>query len=426
MPLRAGERRLEAGQPLGGDPRLQVGGAGADADRRALNFRRRLGDGDRVLVGLHHLGGDARPGEPLRAERGRAGHLGAPDGLLVEIAERLGERLRVTARHQHSVDPVTDDVAIAGDVRGDHGRARRERLGQDHPEALSSERRSAQHVAGLELHPLGLVVDLAEHTHVTHVEHQRRELVLGGADHGQLGRDVLAQRLERAQEQRQPLALDRLTDEHDLELVGLRPQRSERGSLGVDVDAVGDDPVVTAEEPPRGPRRGLRDRDPDVEAVEHPPCPQRGRDPVRDPVLVVGVERADDRDPRPVGDAPRRHRRQRLVDVDDVVVPGTELLQGGRHRVRGDRDVRDRLIGLQRQGPAERHQIIGSPPTLHVLRAGAAVEGRRVAAGSVVRGEHPNVVAVRDEALRERFDVPRDAPRIRPRVRRQNRYSHRV
>ena len=45
--------------------RLEVGGAQADADGGALHARSGLGRGDRVLVGLHHLGGDARPREAL-------------------------------------------------------------------------------------------------------------------------------------------------------------------------------------------------------------------------------------------------------------------------------------------------------------------------------------------------------------------------
>ena len=40
-----------------------------------------------------------------------------------------------------------------------------------------------------------------------------------GPDHGQLGGDVLAQRLEGAQQQRQALALNRLSDEQDPERV---------------------------------------------------------------------------------------------------------------------------------------------------------------------------------------------------------------
>ena len=48
---------------------------------------------------------------------------------------------------------------------------------------------------------------------------QRRDLRLGGADDRQPDRDVLAQRLERAQQDRQALALDGLADEDDLQRV---------------------------------------------------------------------------------------------------------------------------------------------------------------------------------------------------------------
>ena len=81
--------------------------------------------------------------------------------------------------------------------------------------------------------------DLAEHPHAGRVEQDRRELLGRGADHCQLGRDVLAQRLERAQQQRQALALDGLADEHDPQPVARRPQRGDRGPLGVDVTPLG-------------------------------------------------------------------------------------------------------------------------------------------------------------------------------------------
>ena len=68
----------------------------------------------------------------------------------------------------------------------------------------------------LELALLGLVVDLAEHPHVPDVEQIRRELFRrsGRSRVSSVG-NALAQRLERAQQQRQPLALDGLADEHD-------------------------------------------------------------------------------------------------------------------------------------------------------------------------------------------------------------------
>ena len=88
-----------------------------------------------------------------------------------------------------------------------------------------------------------------------------------------VGRDVLAQRLEGAQQHGQPLALDRLADEQDPQrplAVGAARERAARGQRPrVDrCDPVGDDPVVAAEEAPRGPRGGLGDGDADVQAVD--------------------------------------------------------------------------------------------------------------------------------------------------------------
>ena len=111
----------------------------------ALRRRRR----DRVLVRVHHLARDVRPGEALRALGGGAPHCGAPLGLVPQLVQRLGERGRVAARDEQPVDAVAHDVAVAGDVRGDDRRAGREALRQHHPEALAAERRRAQHVGRL-------------------------------------------------------------------------------------------------------------------------------------------------------------------------------------------------------------------------------------------------------------------------------------
>ena len=41
---------------------------------------------------------------------------GAAVGLVPEVAQGDGERLGVGRRHEHSVDAVAYDVAVAGDV----------------------------------------------------------------------------------------------------------------------------------------------------------------------------------------------------------------------------------------------------------------------------------------------------------------------
>ena len=90
-----------------------------------------------------------------------------------------------------------------------------ERLGEHHPEALAAERGRAQHVGAAQLGGLLALGDLAERVHPTIVEQQWRDLLGAGADEGERGGHVLAQRLEGAQQHRQTLALDGLTDEQD-------------------------------------------------------------------------------------------------------------------------------------------------------------------------------------------------------------------
>ena len=70
---------------------------------------------------------------------------------------------------------------------------------------------------------LALVGDLAERADAARVEHQRRDVLLAGADDTQLDGHVLAQRLEGAQQHRQALALDGLADEREPQRRGRRP-----------------------------------------------------------------------------------------------------------------------------------------------------------------------------------------------------------
>ena len=94
-----------------------------------------------------------------------------------EAAQRLGQRERVAGRDEQAVDAVAHDVAIAGDVGGEHRRRRGERLGQDHAEALAVQRGRAEHVRARELGELALVGDLAERLHAAVVEHHVRDLL---------------------------------------------------------------------------------------------------------------------------------------------------------------------------------------------------------------------------------------------------------
>ena len=102
------------------------------------------------------------------------------------------------------------------------------------PNDSPPERRRAQDVRARERGALRLVVDAAERGHAARVGEQRRQRVSLDADHGQPRGDVLAQRLEGAQQHRQPLALDRLADERDLERLARRapPRRAARRPSG--------------------------------------------------------------------------------------------------------------------------------------------------------------------------------------------------
>ena len=171
-----------------------------------------------MLVAVEHFGGDVRPGIALGALARGGGHARAARGREREPAQRLGERERVAGGQQLAVDTVAQDVAVAGDVGGEHGGGGGEGLGQDHAEALAVQRRRAQHIGAGELGQLALLGDLAERVDAAIVEHHVGDLLAAGADERERRRNVVAQRLEGAQQDRQALALDGLTDEEDPQL----------------------------------------------------------------------------------------------------------------------------------------------------------------------------------------------------------------
>ena len=143
---------LKAWQALGGDPRQQIGGNQAEAHPDPGGARRGTTDRQSLLVAVEHLGGDVRPGEAPGSRMRCGGHpASAVPAIERERTQRLGQRERIAGRREHTVDPVAHDVAVAGDVRGDDGRAGSERLGEDHAEALAMQRRRAQHLGPGEL-----------------------------------------------------------------------------------------------------------------------------------------------------------------------------------------------------------------------------------------------------------------------------------
>ncbi len=288
---------LVGSRSLGGRARLKIGGREAIAHGGAAKRTARLPHGERLLVAVEHLGGDRGPGEALGALPRAAGHARAQRRVQREHTQRLRERERVACGNEQAVGALAHDVAIAGDVRGDHRRRRGEGLGQHHAEALAAERGGAQHLSACELRALALLGDLAERLHAACVEHHVRDLLGACADERERGVYLLAQRFEGAQQHGQPLALDGLADEQDPQrpcgiLIGARRGRG----LVLQAHAVGDDAVAPAVEALRRPGGRFGDCDAHVQAV-HAPAPaerQRG-DAVREQVLGVGVEGADER-----------------------------------------------------------------------------------------------------------------------------------
>ena len=384
--------------------------------------------GERLLVDLEHLRGDARPCEALRALAGGGRHPRAPGRIERQNAQRLRELPRVAARGEQTVDAVAHDVAVAGDVRRHHRRARGERLSEHHPEALAAERGSAEHVGAAQLFGLLVLGDLAQCTHPAVVEQQWGNLLRRRPHQRERGGHVLAQRLEGAQQHRQPLALDGLADEQDAQWgrlpiaiplpttgqtaqIGLRPE-PEAGR--VELHPVGHDPVAPTEEAPRGPSRGLGDRDPRVQAVDVPARPERHPDPVGEGVLGEAVEGAHHREAaRAVGGIPADERHDGLVHVDEVVAAGLQLPPQREHRVNGRRQVGDGPVGREPRGAPERHDPVGQR---HRLRAGTAVHPARKRVVGVEGRKDTGLVTDRLQLVGERLDVAGDAARIGPRV----------
>src|ERR687892_705661 len=257
---RLGVLRLQRGQPRG--PNASAGRRGAEPRTRdnpggaALRLRPLQG----LLVDLGDLARHLRPGEALGALAGGAGHALAPAPVERKVAQRLAELDSITGRHEQAVQAVAHHVAIARDVRGDHRRARRERLRQDHAEALATERGGAEHVGLAKEAPLLLLGHTAGDLHALRVEQERGDLLVGCAGDGQLRLHAgELQRLEGAQEHGQALAALGAADEQDAGRPAARPRMV--GPGGAEVHAVWHDAVEPAVEAARGPFGGLGHRD---------------------------------------------------------------------------------------------------------------------------------------------------------------------
>jgi hypothetical protein len=145
---------------------------------------------ERRLVDLGDLPGHPWPGEALGPLARRRRHASAAVAIQRQRAKPLTQGDGIAHRHELAVDAVADDVAIAGDVRGDNRRRGRERLRQDHPEALAAEGGGHEHVGAAEELPLRLLRDLTDHLYALWIEQQRLDLLLGRAGDREPGVDA--------------------------------------------------------------------------------------------------------------------------------------------------------------------------------------------------------------------------------------------
>ena len=329
MPSRRARERAAA-RCVGGavlERRQLFAPARAASDRRAAapRARRRAGgpSGSGIAIASSYAWSTsaATRCQPKRCDvaRRRRAIAARRSGSSPEIAQRLGQRLRISGRDEHAVDAVADDIAIAGDVGGDDRRARGERFGQHHAEALTAERRRAQDV-GATASSKRLRSSSTLPSTLT-----PRGSSISGSSSAWMGRSRSARSgCARAALRRHAAAVadpcaprpDRRTRSAAV-VVGRTAQRAPR--LRIDVHAVRDHPVMAAEEAPAGPRRRLRDGDPYAQAVEHRRAPSEVADPVGKPLLVgtcgtfptTGSEVPSARTSRPAAPPARAHGRRR-------------------------------------------------------------------------------------------------------------------
>jgi hypothetical protein len=393
--------------------RQAVRGFESDAPERAGDRIGGDGGGNGALVDALDPLGHMRPGEALRRLAGGLPHGDPAGGVVVEALELLGQALGVSGRDQDAVDAVLDHIGVAGDVGGYDRRARCEGLGEDHAEALTRERGRAEDIRRRKLGPEAPAIDDPECLDGAHgigIGEEPRDLLGVGADDDEPCRDMLGERFEGAQENRQALSLLAPADEEKPELpIGAGQVRCIR--RGAEVHPVGNHLVVAAEPAPSRPLRGLRDRDPGTELVELPPRPEQVGDVVRHELGGVGMEGADDRSIGEGARVPADRRGGRLVDMDDVEATVAQLAAEPHHRVGEDREVRDRTVGREAHGAPERGQVIGQRA---ISRLGAAMERTAEAVRRIPGREYTNLVAPPDQMLGEGLGMPVDAPLIRP------------
>jgi hypothetical protein len=333
----------------------------------------------------------------------------------------FGEALWVAGRDEHAVDPVGDDIAVAGDRRGDCRGAGGEGLGEDHAEALAGERGGAEQIGLVQSRPQILPGDPAadvDPAHCLGIGEVAKNVVSLGPDHREAAGDVLHQSFKRGQEDRQALALLGAADEQDPQLLARWLRRLRRR---IDVDTVGDHLVVTAEPAPTRPGGGLGNGDPGREPVEHPPGSERRGDVVGDRLGRVGVEGSDRGGAGPECCVPADQRHDRLVNVDHVVTALAKLTARSDDATdREGGEIGDRAIGGEPCGATHRRQVIGNRPRLR----GRAVKRAAEPVGRVERGKHAHVMAAAEKLLGESLYVPVHAPLVTPGIWRDESNSH--
>src|SRR6202012_1372967 len=105
--------------PARGPARLHVGGREPDRDRHLLRVADRLRRRDRIRVGAHHLGGDLGPREAAHVGGRGERHRDTPFGLVVEISQRLGQRLRIGGGAHHPRGARAGGRRVGGGGGGD-------------------------------------------------------------------------------------------------------------------------------------------------------------------------------------------------------------------------------------------------------------------------------------------------------------------
>ena len=365
----ARRRRLERRQP----PRGRRGPPAAErrpsrtAERAGARRGRR--HRDRVLVGLDHLA--RRRAATRSARRGgralRRGARAAPGRARGRAASRPARAHR--RRHEQAVGAVARP-------RRDSPRCPTPRPGVPAANASvstipkrsppsdgahsTSRAASAARFAASSTRP---------RLHAARVGEQRRQRLLVDADHGQPRGMVLAQGLEGAQQHRQPLALDGLADERDLERLAGRARRG-----------AGAPPRAAS---PRWARSGTRRRRSAARSTPRPRTPRSARaaGSCCDSLPTATPRRAGGRGPSRCGRCRRPARRRaraspagqgrdRLVQVDDVVAARAQLAPQRRRRERRVGDVRARAVERPRQRRAR------AKTSQSGRRSRVAVEGR--------------------------------------------------